>query len=205
MNVLCLSFFNDFCHVSFTGITVAVTLNIWVKQQIIQPYFQGLFQGGQIFFPARTTRNLKKPQLISLFFNKTSSKENFHNFLPQENVGLVIPWMLGLLTFMSLEAVSTVYLNILRDHINGVNIVADKKVFHFNSYACFTAFWWALQSWSGELENIGNVSKKTTMSIVKQETNQKSLLNENSLYLFSIPFQLFFLARVFFNVSISAH
>lgn len=38
----------------------------------------------------------------------------------QENIGLVIPWMVGILTFMSLEAVSTVYLNILRDHINGV-------------------------------------------------------------------------------------
>lgn len=42
----------------------------------------------------------------------------------QENVGLVIPWMVGILTFMSLEAVSTVYLNILRDHINGVNIAS---------------------------------------------------------------------------------
>jgi hypothetical protein len=41
--------------------------------------------------------------------------------LSQENVGLVIPWMVGILTFMSLEAVSTVYLNILRDHINGVS------------------------------------------------------------------------------------
>lgn len=46
----------------------------------------------------------------------------------QENIGLVIPWMVGVLTFMSLEAVSTVYLNILRDHINGVNI-ASKSFF----------------------------------------------------------------------------
>ncbi|CRK96607.1 CLUMA_CG010013, isoform A [Clunio marinus] len=36
-----------------------------------------------------------------------------------ENIGLVVPWMLGLLIFMSLEALCTVYANILRDHING--------------------------------------------------------------------------------------
>lgn len=48
-------------------------------------------------------------------------------FGPQENIGLVIPWMVGILTFMSLEAVSTVYLNILRDHINGVNIASKSS------------------------------------------------------------------------------
>lgn len=44
-------------------------------------------------------------------------------FVQQENIGLVVPWMLGVLTFMSLEAVATVYQNILRDHINGVSFV----------------------------------------------------------------------------------
>lgn len=61
-------------------------------------------------------------QLISL--NNNSNMEyisHFFFFIQQENIGLVIPWMLGVLTFMSLEAVATVYANILRDHINGVS------------------------------------------------------------------------------------
>lgn len=53
----------------------------------------------------------------------------------QENIGLVIPWMVGILTFMSLEAVSTVYLNILRDHINGV-----RKYFTISAPAMFALF-----------------------------------------------------------------
>lgn len=48
-------------------------------------------------------------------------------FLCQENIGLVIPWLVGILTFMSLEAVSTVYLNILRDHINGASLIFWQK------------------------------------------------------------------------------
>ncbi|KAJ8922847.1 hypothetical protein NQ315_007882, partial [Exocentrus adspersus] len=36
----------------------------------------------------------------------------------QENVSLVIPWVIGFITFMALEAVSMVYSNVLRDHVN---------------------------------------------------------------------------------------
>ncbi|KAJ8974660.1 hypothetical protein NQ317_018879 [Molorchus minor] len=39
-------------------------------------------------------------------------------FLLQENVSLVIPWVIGFITFMALEAVSMVYSNVLRDHVN---------------------------------------------------------------------------------------
>ncbi|CAO1378651.1 unnamed protein product [Diamesa hyperborea] len=36
-----------------------------------------------------------------------------------ENAGLVVPWIIGILTFMSLEAVAMMYGNVLRDHIFG--------------------------------------------------------------------------------------
>uniref|UniRef100_A0A336LX46 CSON002828 protein n=1 Tax=Culicoides sonorensis TaxID=179676 RepID=A0A336LX46_CULSO len=44
----------------------------------------------------------------------------FFNFLFffQENSGLVVPWILGFITFMALEAVAMVYSNVLRDHVN---------------------------------------------------------------------------------------
>ncbi|KAK4886937.1 hypothetical protein RN001_003208, partial [Aquatica leii] len=35
-----------------------------------------------------------------------------------ENTSFVIPWIIGFITFMALEAVAMVYSNILRDHVN---------------------------------------------------------------------------------------
>lgn len=42
-------------------------------------------------------------------------------FVSQENSGLVVPWILGFITFMALEAVAMVYSNVLRDHVNRVS------------------------------------------------------------------------------------
>ncbi|XP_065158495.1 uncharacterized protein [Atheta coriaria] len=36
----------------------------------------------------------------------------------KENSSLIIPWIIGFITFMSLEAVAMVYSNVLRDHVN---------------------------------------------------------------------------------------
>ncbi|XP_056648340.1 uncharacterized protein LOC130452875 [Diorhabda sublineata] len=36
----------------------------------------------------------------------------------RENISLIIPWVIGFITFMALEAVSMVYSNVLRDHVN---------------------------------------------------------------------------------------
>ncbi|XP_069680288.1 uncharacterized protein [Periplaneta americana] len=36
----------------------------------------------------------------------------------KENSGLVVPWIIGFITFMALEAVAMVYSNVLRDHVN---------------------------------------------------------------------------------------
>jgi hypothetical protein len=41
-------------------------------------------------------------------------------FVLQENSGLVVPWIIGFITFMALEAVAMVYSNVLRDHVNRV-------------------------------------------------------------------------------------
>jgi len=42
-------------------------------------------------------------------------------FLFQERVSLIVPWIVGLITFMALEAVAIVYSNVLRDHVNKVS------------------------------------------------------------------------------------
>lgn len=44
----------------------------------------------------------------------------------QENVGFVVPWIIGFVTFMALEAVAMVYSNVLRDHVNRVS--SKKKI-----------------------------------------------------------------------------
>ncbi|XP_060835325.1 uncharacterized protein LOC132918210 [Rhopalosiphum padi] len=36
----------------------------------------------------------------------------------KERVSLIVPWIVGLITFMALEAVAIVYSNVLRDHVN---------------------------------------------------------------------------------------
>ncbi|KAK5643949.1 hypothetical protein RI129_007794 [Pyrocoelia pectoralis] len=36
----------------------------------------------------------------------------------KENTSFVIPWIIGFITFMALEAVAMVYSNVLRDHVN---------------------------------------------------------------------------------------
>lgn len=40
----------------------------------------------------------------------------------QENISFVIPWIIGFITFMALEAVAMVYSNVLRDHVNRVGL-----------------------------------------------------------------------------------
>nr|CAD7410112.1 unnamed protein product [Timema poppensis] len=35
-----------------------------------------------------------------------------------ENAAFVVPWIIGFITFMALEAVAMVYSNVLRDHVN---------------------------------------------------------------------------------------
>lgn len=42
-------------------------------------------------------------------------------FVSQENPGLIVPWIIGFITFMALEAVAMVYSNVLRDHVNKVS------------------------------------------------------------------------------------
>lgn len=45
----------------------------------------------------------------------------FPSFCFQENIALVVPWIIGFITFMALEAVAMVYSNVLRDHVNRVS------------------------------------------------------------------------------------
>lgn len=40
----------------------------------------------------------------------------------QENAGLVVPWLIGLLTFISFEALGLVYANVLKDQNLGVSM-----------------------------------------------------------------------------------
>jgi hypothetical protein len=65
---------------------------------------------------------------VSLFsrFTLRRIKNNQPNFSVscsasfQENSGLVVPWLIGILTFISFEALGLVYANVLKDQIFGV-------------------------------------------------------------------------------------
>jgi len=39
----------------------------------------------------------------------------------QENAGLLVPWLIGILTFISFEALGLVYANVLKDQVFGVS------------------------------------------------------------------------------------
>lgn len=36
---------------------------------------------------------------------------------------MIVPWVVGTIAFMAMEAVGTVYSNVLRDHVNHVSIL----------------------------------------------------------------------------------
>jgi len=61
---------------------------------------------------------IKMLKYISLWNPEYSNKLIF---LFQERVSLIVPWIVGLITFMALEAVAIVYSNVLRDHVNKVS------------------------------------------------------------------------------------
>ncbi|XP_023708414.1 uncharacterized protein LOC111864982 isoform X2 [Cryptotermes secundus] len=48
----------------------------------------------------------------------------------KENSGLVVPWIIGFITFMALEAVAMVYSNVLRDHVNRVGAIYGVMQFY---------------------------------------------------------------------------
>lgn len=54
--------------------------------------------------------------ILSEIFNFLHNFESF-----QENAGLVVPWLIGILTFISFEALGLVYANVLKDQIFGVS------------------------------------------------------------------------------------
>jgi hypothetical protein len=51
---------------------------------------------------------------------RPSHEMNNLSSLSQENAGLVVPFLIGMLTFMSFEALGLVYANVLKDQIFGV-------------------------------------------------------------------------------------
>jgi hypothetical protein len=60
-----------------------------------------------------------------VFSRKTTTRSvwfaNFFVYSLQENAGLVVPWLIGILTFISFEALGLVYANVLKDQIFGVS------------------------------------------------------------------------------------
>ncbi|KAL5290346.1 hypothetical protein ACFFRR_009969 [Megaselia abdita] len=62
----------------------------------------------------------------------------------KENPGLIVPWIIGFITFMALEAVAMVYSNVLRDHVNKkFDLMCKVEVAFFLSRAVFNvlAMW----------------------------------------------------------------
>jgi hypothetical protein len=64
-----------------------------------------------------------RTKIIFCLNNNKASSFFFSTYISpfQENAGLVVPWIIGFITFMALEAVAMVYSNVLRDHVNRVS------------------------------------------------------------------------------------
>ncbi|XP_054265164.1 uncharacterized protein LOC128988017 [Macrosteles quadrilineatus] len=111
----CLNF-----HAKHAAITGGVyTLNISILVVLIYSWristnfkkfsdLQDVYYGVQIaYFAIIGTQLFMIILSIVLFFG-----------IYKENGGLVVPWIIGAITFTSLEAVAMVYSNVLRDHVN---------------------------------------------------------------------------------------
>lgn len=59
------------------------------------------------------------PKVLLFALKSSIFSKNFESF--QENAGLVVPWLIGILTFISFEALGLVYANVLKDQIFGVS------------------------------------------------------------------------------------
>lgn len=75
--------------------------------------------------------NLFHVKVFSIYFvgNILLQIVNPHKLLYhfQENAGLVVPWLIGILTFISFEALGLVYANVLKDQIFGVSFKFSKR------------------------------------------------------------------------------
>lgn len=59
----------------------------------------------------------------TLYFSTKKHNNSIHiQSIFQENCAFVVPYIIGFITFMALEAVAMVYSNVLRDHVNRVSI-----------------------------------------------------------------------------------
>ncbi|XP_061706555.1 uncharacterized protein LOC133517315 isoform X1 [Cydia pomonella] len=61
----------------------------------------------------------------------------------KENVAFLVPWVVGCMTFMALEAMAMVYSNILRDHVNRVSISEKSFFFKIRTSTLTTSFTWS--------------------------------------------------------------
>ncbi|KAL0272738.1 UNVERIFIED_CONTAM: hypothetical protein PYX00_005599 [Menopon gallinae] len=107
-------------HARHAAITSAIyTLNIsilvvlvysWRVQVNIRKYqdLQDVYYGVQIaYFTIIGTQLFMVVLSIVLLFG-----------IMKERTALIVPWVIGFITLMALEAVSVVYSNVLRDHVN---------------------------------------------------------------------------------------
>ena len=88
-----------------------------------------------------TTQNTKQPGYPSLLcqlrVSPCSTLTPLCLCVFQENSGLVVPWIIGFITFMALEAVAMVYSNVLRDHVNRVRAFSRSLCpERSNNYSC---------------------------------------------------------------------
>lgn len=106
----------------------------------------------------------------------------------QENAGLVVPWLIGILTFISFEALGLVYANVLKDQIFGVRtITIHQSCRSLNETRNFRHHLWIIK----------------TISAIKTFTTENFLRfsSEQHFDVFGKTELMFFLTRILLNVS----
>lgn len=100
---------NVFQHMSI----VVILLYVWRIDANLRKYgdLEDVYYGVQIAYMAIVCMHVSMAALSVVLLLG----------IHRENAGMVVPWIVGMLTFMALEAVTMVYSNVLRDHVNRVS------------------------------------------------------------------------------------
>lgn len=126
---------------------------------------------------------------VLLFALKSSIfSENFESF--QENAGLVVPWLIGILTFISFEALGLVYANVLKDQIFGVSSQPE---------------WLVVDNFPVEInENPGSARTSQQLFRCNKKFHHFYDFFRQHFDVFGKTELMFFLSRILLNVSIKS-
>lgn len=84
----------------------------------------------------------------------------------------MVPWVIGFIAFMALEAVSTVYSNVLRDHVNKVSVENFKQLDNELGFVANKRNWMVANGWADRDEGKGVRMARSRCNLLKENNNR---------------------------------